>query len=325
MASGATRRRRRPAVNSATSGTKATRKACPTTATEGEIEGKVDALSDAVVTNTTVSPNVPDDAFMAITHPAGGEPGNEVSYEGDTLVPQCQDSSAFTFFAKRGSVNKLLMYYYGGGACWDTADLRRFETCTQTANPTPPGLGGSGFADLTNPDNPFKDWHIIQVPYCSCDIHLGDNAVDYTTASGPFSGEARRAPRLRQRQAGREVGAGALPEPDRHVRHRFERGLLRRDGARRPPERGLCGHEHQRDGRRRATAWPPRSSWTPTSTTGAPWRICRTSPGSAACPPRRCRSRSSSRPPRATTLGRTGPTTRPPSTAAGAARPASTT
>jgi hypothetical protein len=157
---------------------KATQQQCPTTATKEGIEGSVDALSDDVVTNTTVSPNVPDDAFMPITHPAGGAPGNEVSYEGDTLVPQCQNSSAFTFFAKRGTVNKLLVYYYGGGACWDTLTCV-FQTCTQNANPNPPGLSGWGFGDLTNPDNPFKDWHIIRVPYCSCDIHLGDNAVDY--------------------------------------------------------------------------------------------------------------------------------------------------
>jgi hypothetical protein len=162
----------------------ATRRACPTTATKEEIEGKLAALSDDVVTNTTVSPNVPDDAYMAITHPAGGEPGNEVSYQSDTLVPQCQDSSAFTFFAKRGTVNKLLMYYYGGGACWDILTCY-FETCTQTANPNPPGLGGSGFADLNNPDNPFKDWHAVLVPYCSCDIHIGDRAVDYS--GGPLS------------------------------------------------------------------------------------------------------------------------------------------
>jgi hypothetical protein len=164
---------------------KATRQGCPTTATEEGIEGNVDVLSEDVVTNTTVSPNVPDDAYMAITHPAGGEPGNEVSYEGDTLVPQCQNSSAFTFFAKRGSVNKLLVYYYGGGACWDTATCV-LQTCTQNANPNPPGLGGSGFADLNNPDNPFKDWNIIRVPYCGCDIHLGDNAVDYPPIPIPF-------------------------------------------------------------------------------------------------------------------------------------------
>jgi len=161
-----------------------TRKSCPTEASKEGIEGKVDALSDDVVTQTIVSPNVPDDAFMAITHPAGGEPGNEVSYEGDTLVPQCQNSSPFTFYAKRGSVNNLLMYYVGGGACWNSLTCG-LPACTQTANPNPPGLGGSGFGDFTHPDNPFKDWNIVIVPYCSCDIHIGDNAVDYAQL-GPF-------------------------------------------------------------------------------------------------------------------------------------------
>ncbi|MCP3983274.1 MAG: hypothetical protein GY723_02740, partial [bacterium] len=155
-------------------------KHCPTTATEEEITGALVELSGDVVANTTVSPNVPDDAFMAITHPAGGEPGNEVSYEGDTLVPQCQDSSSFTFFAKRGSVNKLLVYYDGGGACWDSLTCA-IPTCTQNVNPDPSGFQGTGFADLDHPDNPFKDWNIVRVPYCGCDIHLGDNAVTYSS------------------------------------------------------------------------------------------------------------------------------------------------
>jgi hypothetical protein len=162
----------------------ATRRDCPTTADAEQIGGEIIALGDEVVTNTIVSPNVPDGAFMAITHPAGGEPGNPVSYEGDTLVPQCQDSSAFTFFAKRGTVNKLLMYYYGGGACWDTLTCA-LQTCTQSVNPNPPGLGGSGFSDFNHPDNPFKDWNIVLVPYCGCDIHIGDKAVDYLHATDP--------------------------------------------------------------------------------------------------------------------------------------------
>ena len=165
--------------------TRTVRKACPTTALPDEIGDSIEALSDDVVTNIIVSPNVPDDAYMAITHPAGGEPGNPVSYERDTLIPQCQDSSAFTFFAKRGSVNKLLMYYHGGGACWNSLTCG-IEACTQSADPTPPGVADwGGFADLTHPDNPFKDWHIVHVPYCSCDIHIGDSAVDYAEL-GPF-------------------------------------------------------------------------------------------------------------------------------------------
>jgi hypothetical protein len=52
-------------------------------------------------------------------------------------------------------------------------------------DPIAPGLSAyGGFADLTDPDNPFKDWHVIQVPYCTCDIHVGDNAVDYPEIPG---------------------------------------------------------------------------------------------------------------------------------------------
>lgn len=162
----------------------ATRRNCPTTADAEQVGDEIIALADEVVTQTIVSPSVPDDAFMAVTHPAGGEPGNPVSYEGDTLVPQCQDSTSFTFFAKRGSENKLLMYYYGGGACWNSLTCG-LPACTQNVDPTPPGFGGSGFADFSHPDNPFKDWNIVLVPYCGCDIHIGDNAVDYAQL-GPF-------------------------------------------------------------------------------------------------------------------------------------------
>jgi len=162
-----------------------TRKACPTTATEGEIAAELEELSEAVVTNVTVSPNVPDDAFMAIPHPAVGEAGHEVAYQGDTIGPRCQDSSPYSFFARRGTENKLLMYYEGGGACWETLTCG-LPACKQDVNLgeytgliTPGGGSGSGFADLSQPGNPFKDWNIVYVPYCTCDVHWGDSAVDY--------------------------------------------------------------------------------------------------------------------------------------------------
>src|SRR5213079_1482988 len=37
----------------------------------------------------------------------------------------------------------------------------------------------SGFADQSNPANPFRDWNVVFVSYCSCDIHFGDAAQDY--------------------------------------------------------------------------------------------------------------------------------------------------
>jgi hypothetical protein len=165
----------------------ATAGSCPTTATEGGIESLIDGVTADVVTNVTVSPNVPADVFMAIPHPAGGQPGNEVVYEGETLVPQCQDSTAYTFFAKRGSENKLLAYFQGGGACWDTFTCSSpVPLCFQDTNPNKL-VGrdefGGGFGALTNPDNPFKNWHVVFLPYCSCDVHWGHAAVDYPQAS----------------------------------------------------------------------------------------------------------------------------------------------
>lgn len=154
---------------------------CPTLASEADVASELEDLNGEIVTDTTISPNVPSDAFIGVTHPTPGQPGFEVKYERKTLRPQCQDSSAFTFFAKRGTENKLLVYYVGGGACWNSLTCGA-QTCTQNINFSLAGqsdLFGSGFGDLSNPDNPFRNWHIVVVPYCSCDVHWGDAAVDY--------------------------------------------------------------------------------------------------------------------------------------------------
>ena len=117
----------------------------------------------------------PDDEFRTIS------PVGPVEYDGRELNPVCMDGSPYHFFAKRGSVNKLLMYYQGGGACWEQLTCS-IPVCDPNVDPDDddnPNNGGSGFADLSNPQNPFRDWHIVFVPYCSCDVHFGDAAQDY--------------------------------------------------------------------------------------------------------------------------------------------------
>lgn len=154
---------------------KQTAKGCPTAATEAGIEALVDTLKSDVVTDTTVSPNVDDTQFTTIT------PALEIRYEKKTLRPACKDNSTYRFFVKRGSVNKLLMYYQGGGACWEqlTCGIPVCDTTVDPAGSDNPNNGSSGFADLTNPNNPFKDWNVVAVSYCSCDVHFGDAAQDY--------------------------------------------------------------------------------------------------------------------------------------------------
>ena len=36
-----------------------------------------------------------------------------------------------------------------------------------------------GIFDAKNPDNPFKDWYFVYIPYCTGDIHWGASDVDY--------------------------------------------------------------------------------------------------------------------------------------------------
>jgi hypothetical protein len=156
---------------------KATASSCPTSATEGATAAALDALHAVAVRDTTISPVVSDTSFDQI-------PGDTVVYEKRQLNPTCAWNTPYSFFAKRGTVNKVLMYYQGGGACWDYSTCEVFRPFDQDVDPGSagdnPNLGVRvGFDDITNPDNPFRDWHIVFVPYCSGDVHLGDAEATY--------------------------------------------------------------------------------------------------------------------------------------------------
>lgn len=102
----------------------------------------------------------------------------------------CSDGSQYKFFVNfsRTSDN-VLVSFEPGGACWD------YESCTGgvrgAANPngipddhmdlwsihTPLFLRGS-------PDNPMPDWNQIFIPYCTGDIHSGNNVAVYDDPTG---------------------------------------------------------------------------------------------------------------------------------------------
>ncbi|MFZ1866611.1 MAG: pectin acetylesterase-family hydrolase [Polyangiales bacterium] len=151
--------------------TDATSGTCPTNATDPGVQSDVQSLTDQVVLNTTVAPLLDDQAFTTL------EPG-PTNYLGRTYEPQCMQGSQYRYFAKRGTVNKLVMYYQGGGACWNNF------TCSAPTCKTLPDANldnyNAGFADLANENNPFRDWNIVFVSYCTCDIHFGDANPTYT-------------------------------------------------------------------------------------------------------------------------------------------------
>lgn len=116
--------------------------------------------------------------------------------DGELLTPTCSKAPGskadFHFWAKRGTVNKLVVFFEGGGACWDSGTCSFPITATTPAGvpalykaeilPTdnPTTYGGIFTADDAR--NPVKDWTQVYVPYCTGDIHGGSKTASYNHA-----------------------------------------------------------------------------------------------------------------------------------------------
>ena len=77
-----------------------------------------------------------------------------------------------------GNRDKVLIFMQGGNACFNLA------SCTVTANKNGYGAGEfeadesltSEAFDRSNPNNPFADYSYVYVPYCTGDVHAGENS-----------------------------------------------------------------------------------------------------------------------------------------------------
>ncbi|MEO8698531.1 MAG: pectin acetylesterase-family hydrolase [Kofleriaceae bacterium] len=101
----------------------------------------------------------------------------------------CGNNTQYKIFANfSAKSDNLVVVFEPGGACWD------YESCA----------GKSGIRGAANPDgipddhwelapfispflsrfddtNPSRDWNMIYVPYCTGDVHTGNNIVTYTS------------------------------------------------------------------------------------------------------------------------------------------------
>jgi hypothetical protein len=105
---------------------------------------------------------------------------------GETL---CADGSPYRFFVYPGDPSRLLVEFEGGGACWDAATCSlSIYSRRVTIDPVQVEQSGRlvGIYDRKNPENPFREWTHVYVPYCTGDLHWGQNDKTYTAPSGPF-------------------------------------------------------------------------------------------------------------------------------------------
>lgn len=93
----------------------------------------------------------------------------------------CSHDSTFAFFVHAGNPRRVMLYFDGGGGCWNgsTCDLKGKPTYTPVLDPARTEGGATGILELQNPANPVRDYSIVVVPYCTADVHLGSREVSY--------------------------------------------------------------------------------------------------------------------------------------------------
>jgi hypothetical protein len=91
----------------------------------------------------------------------------------------CFDGAEFTYWVRVANPTKVMFFMEGGGACFDA------QTCGPDSNAfkrevgTGPTTRVEGIFDFANTANPFADWSMVYVPYCTGDIFLGNAQHDY--------------------------------------------------------------------------------------------------------------------------------------------------
>ena len=97
----------------------------------------------------------------------------------------CHDGSPTGFAINVQDTSDLFIFFEGGGACWD------YLTCVVAPVPRHHGpVGATEWAarqqmlpepfDRTRATNPFRNATMIYIPYCTGDLHVGDNVATYT-------------------------------------------------------------------------------------------------------------------------------------------------
>jgi len=129
--------------------------------------------------------------------------GNNFAWE-KVEVPgtRCSDGSQYKFWVHDNpNSNNIVLMYEGGGACWDyescsgalgilgaanmngladsyVTDLKA-KYVAPIMNGNDPGLPGRGRENLVT-----NGWDAVYIPYCTGDVHVGNNVVTYEDPTG---------------------------------------------------------------------------------------------------------------------------------------------
>ncbi len=99
---------------------------------------------------------------------------------GETI---CARGTPYQFFVRDiGETNNLMIYFQGGGACWNAFSCREGGTFDDDVSDEAELIRYArfdGIFDFSNEQNPIADYDLVFIPYCTADIHSGMNQVEF--------------------------------------------------------------------------------------------------------------------------------------------------
>jgi hypothetical protein len=151
--------------------------------------GAADAADGAAAADAAdasdAAANAQDAAQDAAGEAAAPTPITGLSSDAWTWVPfpnaHCRDGSTTGIGVNvHAGSNKLMLFLQGGGACFNLLTCLNTPAAfgeadfTALAATTDGGVGAGGVFDRSDAANPVKDWNYVYVPYCTGDVHSGD-------------------------------------------------------------------------------------------------------------------------------------------------------
>jgi hypothetical protein len=91
---------------------------------------------------------------------------------------QCSDGSEFSFWVREANPKKVVFYLQDGGACFSAETCAPDSGLYQTRVTEGPE-GEGGIFDFGAARNPFADYSVVYVPYCTGDVHIGNTTTKY--------------------------------------------------------------------------------------------------------------------------------------------------
>lgn len=93
----------------------------------------------------------------------------------DVPDAKCRDGSSTGFAINFSSTSKEVMVFLeGGGACFNQMSCSGNPSRYNEGNFNGAKASFGGMLDRTNDENPVKDWNYVYIPYCTGDVHAGN-------------------------------------------------------------------------------------------------------------------------------------------------------